>query len=233
MKAFSLVALVVALTLVLAGARVAEARVVAQGQAIGGPAFAGDAVVFATPGADGRLELRKVAASGEVTVVARFREAPEPSDPWDDGFGFYSVVDADVAGSDQAIAATAWRYAYQPLVDDPPGTPLAVPNCRADVLDRSLRVRRVKRVRTSSVRLVCPTGCRGAVRVDQWQKGRFRAVSYPVAFVAGAGERLTIPVGLDDYRLRASSRGRVVVRLFKAGGSWRTTTQSRRVTLRR
>lgn len=112
MKLFSVVAFVVALSLVLAGARVADARVVTRSEAFGGPAFAGDAIVYVGVGADGKFGLTRVGADGAHLRLAGFPIAPVHRAPVPDDVLFEGgpVATAEVAASESVVAASAWKY---------------------------------------------------------------------------------------------------------------------------
>jgi hypothetical protein len=134
MKLFSVVALVVALSLLLAGARIADARVVTRSEAVSGPAFAGDAIVFIGVGPTGKFALMRVGADGAFLRLAPFPNGPgETIADENDLFLAGTISTGEVEGSTSVVAASSWKFTADRYYGTSPteqtfflGTPSAV-----------------------------------------------------------------------------------------------------------
>ena len=99
-------ALAIAAMLLTASAASAAPRLVARGEAFGGPALAGDDVVYLSAGP--RLDLTRVTPDGTRTVIQRLPGAFQLSDPYDDGFGDFPENFAEVDGSSAGVVASVF-----------------------------------------------------------------------------------------------------------------------------
>src|SRR5689334_8932282 len=93
----------IGLLLIMAAPAVAEPRLVAHGEALGGAAFAGDDVVYINAGP--RLDLTRVAPDGTATTLARLPGAIRYRNPYDRHFVASPLNTASLDGSAAGVAA--------------------------------------------------------------------------------------------------------------------------------